>query len=267
MIRKFFLSAFSGTLCITVTFLASSTLAGESEDIQLVEKWLDLEKQNSALQSAWSERKERLEQQLSLLQREQKAIEELIARSNSNKNEVSEQREELISQQNEFEQFDAKLSKEMDTLVSYVHTIKARLPTPLQQQWQTTLPSIENKPNSQKLESLLKIFKQAYDFDERVVFHTGLIELADSNETVLAEQVYLGLSQGWYVSIDQELYGYGRSDAAQWQWWHNQQANQTLNLPLSNEQVLSVTNILKQPTDARFIQLPLAIINQQGGKL
>ncbi|MDK1286104.1 DUF3450 family protein [Pseudoalteromonas umbrosa] len=267
MIGKFVKATFSGTFFTTITLLASSTLASENENILLVEKWLDLEKQNSVLQSAWSERRERLEQQLSLLQREQKAIEQLIARNNNNKNEVSEQREKLISQQNEFEQFDTKLSKEMDTLGSYVHAIKARLPNPLQQQWLTTLPSIDNKPNSQKLESLLKLFKQAHDFNERVVYHTGLIELVDSSETVLAEQVYLGLSQGWYVSSDQEFYGYGRSDEAQWQWWHNQQANQTLNLPLSNEQVLSVTSILKQPTDAKYIQLPLAIINQQGGKL
>lgn len=251
---------------IMLYFLVSNTSLA-NEDIRLVENWLSLEKQKSVLNSAWSERKEKIQQQIALLKKEQQALEQLIAKSDSNKTEVSEQRKLLVSQQREFEAFDSKLTTELDKLVSYLNGINAKLPQPLQQQWQEVLPTLSQKANSQKLENVLKLLKQAWDFDQRIVFHTGLVKLSTEDaKSILVEQVYLGISHGWYVSADNLHFGYGRSDANNWQWWHGSQVEQVLNFPLTSDQVSAVTHILKHPTSAKYVQLPLAV-NKTGERL
>ncbi|KZN31779.1 DUF3450 family protein [Pseudoalteromonas luteoviolacea] len=253
---------------LVLTFWVMCFGASANQDIQLIDQWLKLEKQQSTLNSVWAERKTKLQQQISLLQKEQQELERLLERNRSNKNEVSQQRQKLITQQAEFEEYDASLATDLDNLVNYMQSVQPRLPLPLQKKWQETLITLAPQANSNKLDSILKLFKQAYDFDDQVVFHTGLVSFSkDESKSILAEQVYLGLSQGWYISADKQYYGYGRSDNSKWHWWHGPQTTQILGTELSNAQISAVTDIIKQPTRARYVQLPLAIERRYGDKL
>ncbi|AOT07989.1 DUF3450 family protein [Pseudoalteromonas luteoviolacea] len=232
------------------------------DETQLIEQWLNLEKQKSALTTSWMQRKTHLQQKSLLLSKEQTALQKLISNSNKNQSLVSEKRAKLTSQQFTFEHANAELTHQLDLLSKHLKSVITKLPPPLQQQWKKTLSRLDTESNSIRLEVALNLIKQAYNFDKRVVFHTGLIEL-NEHESILAEQVYLGLAHGWYISKDKHYFGYGQNQDNKFQWQHKDQVN----IPLTQAHISQVTYILTNPMRAKYVQLPLAINSRSSGAL
>ncbi|MCF6439357.1 DUF3450 domain-containing protein [Pseudoalteromonas luteoviolacea] len=249
--------------CLSIIILLFSTCSVQANDeTKLIEQWLNLEKQKSALTAAWQQRKETLEQQIILLSKEQTSLKQLIAKNHKNQSSVSEQRELLASQKIKLEQSNAKLTTQLNSLSEYLKSVVTKLPYPLQQQWEKTLSKLDADSNSVRLEAALKLIKQAHDFDQRVVFHTGLIQI-NEHESILAEQVFLGLAHGWYISKNKQHLGYGKSIDDIFKWQHKDQ----MSIVLTEAHLTELTNILKNPTSAKYVQLPLAITASNGGAL
>lgn len=78
-------------------------------------------------------------------------------------------------------------------------------------------------------------------------------------------QIYLGVSQGWYVSDDGQYFGYGRPDLKSWTWWHNESASKELGKKLNPQDLLELVNVINNPTTASFIRLPIKINNKELG--
>ena len=81
--------------------------------------------------------------------------------------------------------------------------------------------------------------------------------LAGAEAQVMVTQIYLGLSQGWYISDDGRVYGYGRATAQGWRWWHGDQADEVLGRSLQPEALQAVRAMLENPAAARMIALPV----------
>jgi hypothetical protein len=113
------------------------------------------------------------------------------------------------------------------------------------------------------------MIKQATDFNSRIATHTALLAVTHQGQTqqVLVEQVYLGLGHGWYLSSDQKYFGYGRSSQHGWQWWHGEAVKQVLPMQTTKSDIARVIRILKTPTQAKYVQLPIALFNEQAGAL
>ncbi|WP_080760213.1 DUF3450 family protein [Pseudoalteromonas luteoviolacea] len=245
-----------------IMLLFSAWSVQAMEETQLIEQWLNLEQQKSALTTSWQNRQGHLQLKRELLSKEQAALQKLVSNSNKNQSLVSEKRAELSSQQLAFEQANTELTHQLNMLSEYLKSIITKLPPPLQQQWKKTISRLDTESNAVRLEVALNLIKQAHDFDKRVVFHTGLIEL-NEHESILAEQVYLGLAHGWYISKDKHHFGYGQNHGNKFQWQHKDQ----MNIPLTQMHVSQVTHILTNPTSAKYVQLPLAIHAHSSGAL
>ena len=107
------------------------------------------------------------------------------------------------------------------------------------------------------------MYKAADEFNQRIAIHNTnmLLPSSEGDSERLVNQIYLGLSQAWYISDDGEFYGIGRVEQSGWQWHHGAAAKQLLgsnNEGLSTD-LLAIKAMLEKPTNASFIKAPLAI--------
>jgi len=240
--------------------LAEST----NKSTQLMDDWLNLEIQKGQLQSSWNQREQDLEQRLSLLDIELRRLNEVAAQRVEAASDVDQKRSELLQKQEALEQDQSLMAEQLKKTHLRIKNLMPRLPPPLQSEWQAQidLAGEESASNSEKLERLLTLFKMAEEFDGRVALHRGELNLdASSNKEIVVQvnQIYLGLSQGWYISDDGKLYGYGRATPQGWQWWHGAAADAELGKTLHAAQINQVYRILQNPTTADFVALPVKI--------
>jgi hypothetical protein len=254
------------------TFIAVfplTTLAdtGNSSE-KLMDDWLNLEIQKGQLQSSWSQREQDLDQHLALLEIESERLKEVLTRRTEISDDVDERRSALLQQQEQLEQEQSDLKTQLEIAWRGVKALHPRLPPPLHSEWQTQLDKIipDALNNSEMLERLLALFKMLEEFDERIALHRGVIQSPVAGNTdgavMLVNQIYLGVSQGWYVSDDGETYGYGRATPLGWKWWHGVESEQELGESLNPETIAQVRRILENPTIADFVALPVKITQQ-----
>lgn len=239
-------------------------LAESSSPEQLMGQWLNLEMQKGALQSNWNRSRDNLEQRFTLLDAEQKRLKEVLSQRTVATTEVDQRRLELLKRQEQLEQDQAQLDGQLKKYLQRAQLIQPRLPPPLSAQWTEKLALLaqENASASERLEHLLGLFKQFDEFNQRVALHIGALDIpaADQHaQPILTSQIYLGVSQGWYVSDDGKAYGFGRPTSTGWKWWHGAEAEKELGRPLSGAAILRVRHILENPTTAEFVSLPVKI--------
>lgn len=250
---------------LLIVFLGALTANAETgTPEQLMGQWLNLEMQKGALQSNWNRSRDNLDQRIALLDVEQKRLKEILAQRTVTTTEVDQRRLALLQTQDKLEQEQLHLDDQLKKYTQRAQLIHQRLPPPLNAQWNEKLGLLDQQStsSSERLELLLALFKQFDEFNHRVALHIGALDAPDTqqqNRPILANQIYLGVSQGWYASDDGSAYGFGRPTSTGWKWWHGKDAERELGRPLTAEAILHVKKILENPTTAEFITLPVKI--------
>ncbi|MBL4827198.1 MAG: DUF3450 family protein, partial [Spongiibacteraceae bacterium] len=239
-----------GLLFVSVTTLAENK---PLEIDQLLIQWTQMEQQRSHIESQWRQRKDILTQQLVLLADEEKVLNDSLSENSDQRDDVEQQRFELLQQQTNMEQTQHELSKRLAVVVEQVLGFRHRLPPPLKDQWDQELDALtmEDIDSSEKLELLLQALSQLEDFENRIALHQSVMTVADGVERKV-QQFYLGLSQGWYVDAKGEYAGYGRSSAQGWQWLVHTQVE-----GLEPQVLKKVVTMLTQQQHAEFVSLPI----------
>ena len=250
---------------ISAIFLSSTVISAEQNNLnELMEQWLNIESQRGHLQSSWNTEQEQMQQSQSLLTAETDLLKEMLASTNVKKNSVDKKRLELSQRQSRLEIEQEKVKKYIRQAVEFNQLIVSRLPPPLQKKWldKSLLLTQASATDSEKLERLLTLYKLVNEFEERVAINRTSMEVPSSGSTprnLLITQMYLGVSQGWYVSDDGAYYGFGKSGKLGWQWWHNEDASAELGRILNPQDLLNLKSILEKPTTAKFIDLPVKV--------
>ncbi|MDN4503645.1 DUF3450 family protein [Alteromonadaceae bacterium BrNp21-10] len=247
---------------ITLSFSPHTIAVNAENSAELMQQWITLETQKGKLQTDWSQRQQQLQQRLSLFKLEQEALQQVIKKSSEVTSDVDEQRLALLSKQNELEAEQQQVAAQLHTMADTIEQFSLHLPPPLQQQWQQKLALIKdtNVSSSERLERLLSLFKLADDFDKRIAIHRTSMAVNDNSsddQQVMVTQIYLGLSQGWYINDSDNIYGYGRADKMGWKWYHQQDADAELGTPLSAAAIVKLRNTLEEPTTASYLALPV----------
>lgn len=227
-------------------------------------QWINLQTQKGLLQSNWNSSRDNLDQRMNLLDIEQKKLKDIVSQRTQATSEVDQRRLALLQSQEKLEQEQQSLSTQLKVYIQRAQAFHMRLPPPLHAQWNEKFASLsdENRTASERLETLLSLFKQFDEFNRRVALHIGAMEIPDQNQQpqpVLTNQIYLGVSQGWYVNDDGSSFGYGRPTPTGWKWWHGKEAQQELGKPLDAAAVKRVLSVLQNPTNAEFVSLPVKI--------
>ena len=238
---------------VTIFLIPLTTFAFDDPvtDIhQLTLQWTGLEHQKDLLRKNWRRDKPVLEQQLSLLERETRELNQFLKESKQEQDEVEQRRLELLEQQTRLEQGQAALERSLRQAVIRLKALHVQLPPPLREGWEEELPSLENPllTSSEKLQLVLNLLGQLDDFQQKVTLHETVMTLADGQE-YLVKQVFLGLSHGWYVTADQSHAAAGMANPDGWKW-----------IPVSDgERIARIIAILERHMNPELITIPLRL--------
>ena len=235
-----------GSLLIPVI---SFTADDPVKDIhQLTLQWTGLEHQKDLLRANWRRDKPVLEQQLSLLERESRKLNQFLKESSQKQGEVEQRRLELLEQQTQLEQEQTALEHTLKQAGIRLKALHAQLPPPLFEGWQKDLPRLENPvlTGSEKLQLVLNLLGQLDDFQQKVTLNETAMTLEDGKE-YLVKQVYLGLSHGWYITADQSHAAAGMAYPDGWKW-----------TPVTDgAQIARIIAILERRASPELITIPL----------
>jgi hypothetical protein len=221
----------------------------------LVENWLVLERQTTALKKNWRQTMPILKQRIKLLTAEKRLLNKQLNEQSSQKGTVENKREQLILQQSNIEVEQQEISLWLDNQWQKIQDTATQVAPPLYKTWQKKM-SIYNEdlPTSEKLSLVLQIWKSKKHFDQKITQLQSVIT-TKTGKNILVEQLYLGSGLGWYVSADSTEYGLGRATPNGWQ-WHRPDAD-------ISQQVKHSIAMYRLQKEASFMQFPLAMLKPE----
>lgn len=183
----------------------------------LVGRWSAIERQRSELDADWRERRVAGERQQALLEREKADLERLIEQRAAVEDDVSARRGELLAEQESLEADAAVLTAALPPVVKRLEALLPRLPPPLRALCQAELDNAAAAADtSGELRSVLALLDALAEFDQRIALHETQMPIGVA--TVEVQQVFIGLSHGYYVSRGDTLAGVGHSTPEGWRW-------------------------------------------------
>jgi TolA-binding protein len=243
--------------------LAAWAQASSAQDVDpireidaLTQQWTSLEHQKDELRAEWRAQRPVLEQQLRLLEREIAELSTLLEATSAQQDEVEQRRLELLEEQTRLEEAAAALEASLAQASLYLHTFHRDLPPPLAEAWTEELARLDNplETVTARFQKLIELLSQLDDFDAKVTLNEAVMTLGDGREHVV-QQVYLGLSHGWYVTADERFAAAGMTGPDGWVW-----------TPVTDAAPISkMAGILEQRLDPDLVSIPLTLSRQPGG--
>ena len=188
---------------------------------RLVSRWVALEQQRTALQRNWRERQRAAELQLTLLQQETSTLTRFLDSEERDLGDVDARRSQVTAEQSEIESRQDRLEQDLPKWTGRLEAMRDRLPPPMRELWVQARVEVADSeaPLTQRLTALLKLLSDLADFDRRIALHRATMDI--DGRRLQVEQVYLGLSHGWYLTADNASAGAGRATAEGWRWQHD----------------------------------------------
>lgn len=250
---------------ISMTALSAVSVAAPIPALnELIDQWISIESQKGQLERNWLAQKQHLQQKSKLLEIEKSALSKILQQTKVSKSDVDGKRLNLIQQQTRLEQENNAVKSKVLEVSELAYSLLPQLPPPLQIQWQDKLLILrqESASSSEKLERLLTLFKLVNEFDERIAINRTSMKIPNNKgetQNLLVTQIYLGISQAWYISDDGQTYGFGRTKKLAWSWFHNKAADKELGYALTPTDLLNLTDMINNPTKATYMSLPIKL--------
>jgi len=221
----------------------------------LIQKWIAIEQQRNAMVNDWRHQEPLLKQRLMLLKQEQAQLEKNLAASSDNESEVEQKRAQLLESQNDMESEQVQLEEYLVKYFQVITEIHPQLPPPLFNAWHKKISSAEftTADITKKLNTLLELLDQLNDFEQRISHAESALILPtpQGDKEIMVQQLYIGLAQAWYVSLDGRFVGRGIPEASGWRW----QADDSVD----GETVLNAIAMIERRSEAQFLQLPISL--------
>lgn len=248
------------TITIFPSFLHAQTI-NIQEVQELIQRWLIVEKQETALITNWQQQQQIMQQHLQLLTEEEDQLSKIVSSNADDIDEVTQRRLSLLELQNSMESDQRDMERALLVALAAVNSLHAQLPPPLTIAWQERLDNLELQTNNDvannsniQLQTLLEMLTQLQDFQQRINLNEDTIITAGGTE-ILVKQIYLGVSHAWYVSADNLFSGYGQSGPNGWVWLDSPEVNP--------DTVQRAIAMLERNVDVELVELPLILPNVQ----
>lgn len=222
----------------------------------LMGQWINTQKQVEGLEVDWRYQRQAMEQRLDLLNVEESSLNRAIKKHTVSGSESEQKRLQLTQQQHNLELSQDQTQQQLEKLEQSLRSMQSRLPEPLKNELEKHFNENKSKQktqdsNSQKLATYLAILEKLTSFQSRIAQHQTIMKL-DGNVEILAQQYYVGLSQGWFVSSDGKTAGYGYSSKEGWVWQLDNRI-----APL----IKPLKRSLSQPKNPELVSLPFYLLS------
>lgn len=232
------------------TFVAKAN-SPVNELEQLVQRWLQTERQISQLTLRGIQQESSMEQTIQLLDAEYQQLNKASVDREKGSGELAEKRTKMIADQTEIEKQQQVLTTQLTMINQQLGSLQAQLPPPLLNSWQAagdlTNTSLEV---TERLQIALDVLTLLIDFQSRISIHEMALNHPNGKQ-VWVTQLYLGAGQAWFVSYDLSYVGFGYPSILGWQWEFDDNINA--------EQVAKGIAIHKKQHAADWINLPVSV--------
>jgi len=236
-------------LCVIAGFSAGIQAQTVETIDALTGQWLAIESQIRTLRSQWQLDRPLLEQRIRLLDAEREQLTALLEETRSRSDSVADRRSELLQRQNELEGEEARIGGVVDALAARLADAQPALAPAIATAIPTAEPGVDVAASTARLQRFAARIERLQQFNERFGQHRGVIEL--DGQSLMADQLYLGLSYAWFVTRDDRRAGHGRVVDGQWHWW--------LDPDLDGEQVRNALEILNNRALPDYVSLPVVL--------
>ena len=247
-------------LLFCACFFAFADLAASDESSAttsmlegLVTKWVELRRELTEEAETWEEQKAQLEQERALLSKAKETLEEEIAAAGEEQRSAEAERAKLLARK---EGLQASLNACLPALRRAEADLKG---------WRTLWPpSLLTPPLRKAFDQLQKASEQSvtrrlqvilslYGEIERVQYGVHVVKevlQTGSDRSQEMDVIYLGLAQGFAVSMDNQIAGIGRPIGDDWKWtWRPEMA----------AEVRKAIAFYRHEKTADFVHLPLRV--------
>lgn len=206
----------AGLLLMFSTLLHATSLPEQVDE--LTQKWLDIEKQITAIESHWRQSEPTLHQRIELLKVERAQLKTLLSENREQGSDVEAKREALLSQQNTLEAQQSALEKVLLPLSSMVDALYPTLPDILRARWDDENAELAADASaSLHLQVILAKLSSLHTFNNAITVHESVMNTPDE-KTVVMKQLYLGSAYAWFTNSDGRYRGIGNSLSGRWEW-------------------------------------------------
>ncbi|WP_426357751.1 DUF3450 family protein [Pseudocolwellia sp. HL-MZ19] len=216
---------------------------------QLVQRWLQIERQISELTVDGIQQESSMKQTLQLLEIEYQQLSASNESRQKNHSELTEKRTKLITLQSELETSQDLLSAQLNKINQQLISLQVQLPPPLLTSWENVGDlNNDSLETTEKLQIALDVLTRLIDFQNRISIHEMAIKHANGSE-IWVTQLYLGAAQAWFVSNDLTYAGIGYPDVLGWQWEFDEN--------IDADQIAKGIAVHKKQRAAQWIKLPI----------
>lgn len=202
-------------LPIMVFGMISVGFADQIDDTRnTLKEWVSVEKTISQEQKAWTEDKALLNDLLSSLSQEQRILRETIERAEQDTSRADQERLELISRREAYEQSSAAILERLSLYERQAIQLIPRLPNILKDEMGLMINKLyltegSNYSLSERAQNLISILTAVQDFDSSITVASEIRSL-NSGEDVEVKVLFLGLSRAFYSDSAKRTAGIGR---------------------------------------------------------
>ncbi|MEM1223666.1 MAG: DUF3450 family protein [Verrucomicrobiota bacterium] len=240
--------------------ILSSVNASEALDSarNLVKEWVATEKAISSEAAQWQEKKDLLNDLLSVTEAEVATLEKSIRTIEESATVADASRTKLVNEQEALAEGRQRISKFLSEIEPQLLELRAALPEPLSKKLANAYQRIPKDPSegtlgvAERMQSVVSILSIINKFDRTVTVYEEIRALEDGTMSEV-ETVYLGLGAAYYRTRSGKDAGFGQPGPDGWSW----QSEPSLGAKIA--EVIAIAN--NQTQLARFIDLPVKIQN------
>ena len=221
----------------------------------VLEQWVETERLLSKEKRDWVLGRESLNERIGLVEREIASFQERIEEAKGSIAEADKKREELMAENERLKEATSSLVDTIAGLEGRVRALLPRLPEPIQDKVKPLsqrLPEegAESKDSlSVRFQNVVGILSQVNKYHREIHVETEVRDIGGGRQAEVAT-LYLGLSQGYYVSNDGTAAGRGTSTADGFEWTPQNDAA---------AEIAEAIRIMKSEAPASFVRLPITI--------
>ncbi len=251
-------------ICLCLAWIAH-TLRGEMAeknapvDLEstraVLDKWIETERIISAEENEWKQSKGMLADRIELVRGEITRLDEQRAEIEKNITEADQKRAEQVALNEELKRQAAVLQNTVELLERQVIALYARLPETLKGKLLTLYQRIPQNPESseaslaERFQNILGILNEANKLNNEVTVASEVRTLSNGKPAEV-RALYVGLSQGYYLSQQGDAAGVGRPGRNGWDWKPEDKLASQIELAFA---------VLQNKEHPRFVELPITI--------
>lgn len=245
----------AGVILSACPVVAQDDASPLDETVNILEQWVETERQISETASEWEANKASMENLLEIYKREIATLEEIIEDAEEDVSAAEIRRTQLTEEDRAVKDIEAKVLKALVDAEKNVKTLQAVLPPPLKEELTPVFNSLPENPEDSKLsigqrvQPIVAILTQIQKFNQVVTVIEGFREF-EAGRTVQTEMIYFGLGTAFYVDQANEHAGIGVLGAEGWSWQDNDDL-----IPV----IRNFIEIYRGTQQASYVEVPISV--------